>query len=38
MKYKFDASTMPHRLVRTGTNAFKFEPIPWSNRTTGYYA
>ena len=35
MKYKFDASTMPHRLVRTGTNAFKFEPIPWANRTTG---
>ena len=30
-----DASTMPHRLVRTGATAFTFEPLPWTARLTG---
>ena len=29
------ASTMPHELVNTGTNAFTFRPITWTNRLTG---
>ena len=30
-----NASTMPHRLVYTGTNAFTFEPITWVARQAG---
>tara|TARA_Y100000401_G_scaffold48680_1_gene37853 strand:+ start:1094 stop:3160 length:2067 start_codon:yes stop_codon:yes gene_type:complete len=30
-----DASTMPHRLRRTGTNAFTFEANTWVNRLVG---
>ena len=29
------ASTMPHRLRNTGTNAFVFEPITWGERKVG---
>ena len=29
------AATMPHELVNTGTNAFTFRPITWTNRLTG---
>lgn len=32
---KFDAATLPHRLVRTGVNEFTFAPINWSERTVG---
>ena len=31
----FDASTMPHELVNTGTNAFTFRAITWVNRLVG---
>ena len=30
-----DKSTMPHRLMNTGTNTFTFEQIPYVNRTVG---
>ncbi len=30
-----DAATMPHELVNTGTNAFTFRPITWTNRLVG---
>lgn len=30
-----NGSTMPHRLVYTGTNAFTFEPITWVARQAG---
>ena len=30
-----DKATMPHRLTNTGTNAFTFEEITWSERLTG---
>ena len=29
------ASTMPHELVNTGTNAFTFRPITWTDRLVG---
>ena len=29
------ASTMPHELVNTGTNAFTFQPITWTSRLIG---
>ena len=29
------ASTMPHELVNTGTNAFTFQPIAWTARLVG---
>mgnify|MGYP003145986507 CR=1 FL=1 len=29
------ASTMPHRLLNTGTNAFTLEPITWGDRKVG---
>ena len=29
------AATMPHELVNTGTNAFTFRPITWTNRLVG---
>lgn len=31
----FDDSTMPHQLVRTGTNTFELQVIPWESRLTG---
>ena len=34
-KYKIDASTMPHRLVRTGVNEFTFAPCLWEDRVVG---
>lgn len=30
-----DGTTMPHRLVRTGTGVFTFADISWSSRTVG---
>lgn len=35
VKYKFDASTMPHKLARTGVNTFTFGPITWGERAVG---
>lgn len=35
LEYEFDTSTMPHRLVRTGTDEFTFAPILWEDRTVG---
>jgi len=29
------ASTMPHELVNTGTNAFTFRPVTWTDRLVG---
>ena len=29
------AATMPHELVNTGTNAFTFRPITWTDRLVG---
>ena len=29
------ASTMPHELINTGTNAFTFRPITWTDRLVG---
>ena len=29
------ASTMPHELINTGTNAFTFQPVTWTNRLVG---
>lgn len=34
-QYKFDASTMPHRLIKTGATTFTFEPITWVERLVG---
>lgn len=34
-KYKLDATTMPHRLVRTGINQFTFAPCLWEDRVVG---
>lgn len=31
----FDASTMPHRLVRNSDGTFTFSPIPWQDRLVG---
>lgn len=33
--YKLDASTLPHRLVRTGVNEFTFGPCLWEDRVVG---
>jgi hypothetical protein len=33
--YKFDDTTMPHQLKRTGTNTYVFEPMPWAERKCG---
>ena len=30
-----EPSTMPHRLMNTGTNTFTFGPIPWGDRLVG---
>tara|TARA_Y100001968_G_scaffold176599_1_gene161783 strand:- start:2647 stop:5481 length:2835 start_codon:yes stop_codon:yes gene_type:complete len=30
-----DSSTVPHELVKTGTNAFTFQKITWTARSTG---
>lgn len=34
-KYRFDSSTMPHRLVRTGVNQFTFAPCLWDDMAVG---
>lgn len=34
-KLQFDASTMPHVLVRTGTGDFEFKQSTWNERTVG---
>lgn len=33
--FRFNSTTMPHRLVRTGTNQFTFAPILWEDRKVG---
>jgi hypothetical protein len=33
--YKLDATTIPHKLVRTGTNEFTFSQITWADRLVG---
>lgn len=35
MSNGLDASTMPHELSNTGTNAFTFARVPWTARTVG---
>ena len=35
MSLGLTASTMPHELVNTGTNAFTFKPITWTARLVG---
>ena len=35
MSVGLTASTMPHELVNTGTNAFTFRPITWTDRLVG---
>lgn len=35
IKYKLNASTMPHRLVRTGVNQFTFAPCIWEDMKVG---
>lgn len=35
IKTKFDASTMPYMLQRTGPSAFTFKKATWSDRTAG---
>ena len=34
-KYKFNANTMPHELVRTATDTFTFQPATWGERVSG---
>jgi len=33
--YKFNATTMPHQLRRTGATTYVFEPITWAERECG---
>jgi hypothetical protein len=35
LKYKLDADTMPHRLMRTDTNEFTWAPIAWEDMIVG---
>lgn len=35
IKYKFDNTTMPHQLRRTGATTYVFEPITWAERECG---
>lgn len=35
MKWKFDASTMPHALVREADGTFSFKRLEWKERTCG---
>lgn len=35
LEYEFDASTMPHRLIRQANGTFEFAPLTWDNRTVG---
>lgn len=35
IEYKFDATTMPHQLVRESDGTFTFEVCPWADRLVG---
>ncbi len=35
LKYKFDESTLPHRLIRLPGGTFAFCPCPWTERRVG---